>query len=386
VVVRVRVSFRVLSGLLFLLLAAEAGAIPRFSARYRQNCNLCHHNPTGGGMRSLYASHYLVPAEMVLRPLPAELLEKIQPQVSESIGFGTDIRTIHHLADGDRPPPELNFFQMQGDLYVRFQVGERLSAYMDRGQSSTLEIFGLAYILPWNGYVKFGRFTPAFGWKFDDHRQFTREGRSGDAYRDLFFDPPANTDVGVEVGFHPGRLALVASVINGALGMPGVPGAPGVPFDQDEDLANTAQLLYRFNLGKVGLAVGGSWWRNTEPGGLRTAAGPFWYVNLYRLTWLGEVDWSDLDPGQDARTALVTSHELSWQLVRGLDLRAIYNFADPDLDRETGFRVKTGGGIDALLTPFFGVQAMVNVYRDEPGLDVTERTYTQSELTLHLFY
>jgi len=371
---------------LALLGVADVEAIPRYSARYRQNCSLCHTNPTGGGMRSLYASQYLVPTELAIRPLGSEQLEKIQPLVSESIALGCDIRTIHHLADGDRPPPELNFFQMQGDLYVRFQVGDRLSAYMDRGQSSTLEIFGLAYVLPWNGYLKFGRFTPAFGWKFDDHKQFTREGRSGDAFRDLFFDPPANSDVGIEVGCFPGRLAVVAAVINGALGQGGVPGAAGAPFDDNGELGNTLQVTYRLDVGPVGLALGGSWWRNAEPGGQRTAGGPFWYLNFSRLTWLGEVDWSDLDPGNASRTALITSHEVTWQLVRGLDLRAIYNFADPDLDRKTGFRVKTGGGLDAVVTPFLNIAAMLNVYRDEPGLDVTERTYTQSEFILHLFY
>lgn len=29
-------------------------AIPRFSVQYGQSCQLCHHNPLGGGMRSLY--------------------------------------------------------------------------------------------------------------------------------------------------------------------------------------------------------------------------------------------------------------------------------------------------------------------------------------------
>ena len=37
--------------------ALEAGAVPRYSARYEQNCMLCHVNPTGGGMRSSYATH-----------------------------------------------------------------------------------------------------------------------------------------------------------------------------------------------------------------------------------------------------------------------------------------------------------------------------------------
>ena len=294
---------------------------------------------------------------------------------------------VHHLADRDRDPPELNFVEMQADFYVSFQADEHFSAYLDQGQSETRELFGLAYVLPWTGYFKFGRFTPDFGWKFADHRQFTREGRTGDALTgDLFFDPPANSDVGVEMGIAPGGLALTTAVFNGTR---------GVAFDLDKELAWSARAVYRFHLGPVGLAAGGSWWRNKEPVGLRMAGGPFGYIQLGRVTWLGELDWSTLDPAAPrpapipvgaSRTALITSHELALQIVPGLDVRGVFNYADPDIDHDTGFRVKSGGGLDALVSPFFGVRAMVNVYRDEAGADVSELTYTQSEIVLHLFF
>jgi hypothetical protein len=360
-------------------------AIPRYSARYRQNCNLCHHNPTGGGMRSLYASQYIVPTEMALRRIRSEALDSIRPDITESITIGTDVRTIHHWADTERNPPELNFFQMQGDLYVRFQADERLSAYLDRGQRETLEIFGLAYVLPWNGFVKFGRFTPAFGWKFADHRQFVREGRTGDRpLQDLSFEPPAHTDVGIEAGIYPGDFSLVASALNGE---------PGSSADGDDDLGFMVRGAYRFRLGAAGFALGATGYRNTRLGMRRSAGGPFWYVSVGRFIWLGETDWSKVDASSTSRTALITSHELSWQLMPGLDVRAVYNYADPDIDHDTGSRIKAGGGVDALATPFFGVKAMVNVYQDhkgsagEPAIHVSEDLrYTQTEVTLHLFY
>lgn len=367
--------------------ASSVEALPRYTARYGQDCRLCHHNPTGGGLRSLYASQFLIPTEMVMKTMSPEQIEKIQPQVSESITLGTDIRMVHHLADRERQPPELNFFQMQADLYVRFQADPHFSAYLDRGQSETRELFGLARILPWTGYIKFGRFTPDFGWKMADHRQFTREGRTGDALTgDLFFEPPANTDVGIEAGIAPGGLSLVVGAFNGTR---------GTPFDFDKKLGSSVRALYRFHLGPVGVGTGGSWWRNEEQAGRRNAGGPFGYVHLWRLTWLGEADWSNLDPAgprpdpvpeESSRMAFLTSHELTLQVVRGLDLRTVYNFADPDIDEQTGFRVKMGAGLDALVSPFFGVRGMVNVYHDHGGVDVTELQYTQSEITLHLFY
>ena len=354
-----------------LAVSAPASATPRYAARYRQNCNLCHHNPTGGGMRSLYASQYLVPTEMAVRRWESEALQRIQPKLSESVSIGVDIRTVYHHADRERPAPENNFFQMQGDVYVAFEADPKFSAYLDRGQSSTLELFGLAYVLPYNGYVKFGRFTPAFGWKLSDHGQFVRN--------ELFFEPPLHTDVGVEVGLYPDRFALVGSVVNGQRGS---------AFDFDAVLGYVAQASYRFNLGKAGLAVGTSYWTSTESDGLRRAAGPFWSLQLGPLTWLGEVDWSDLEPrGSDVGAmGLVASHEVTWQFVRGVDLRATYDFNDPDLDRQTGLRQRLGGGVDALLTPFFGVQAMGFYYDNDPGLDVSDDSYTQAEVVLHAFF
>jgi len=360
----------VLLALALLALPDALLALPRYSVRYRQNCNLCHHNPTGGGMRDLYASTFLVPNEMALQRWDVDRLERIRPDVSESVTVGTDIRTAHHYADIDRPAPENNFFQMQGDFYVRFQVDQRFSAYLDQGMSSTLELFGLAYVLPGNGFLKFGRFTPAFGWKFADHGQFVR--------RDLFFQPPGQTDVGMEVGVFPGRYSLVASVLNGA---------GGSTADTDAILATAVRGSARFAWRDLGVEFGGSYWRNSETGGLRQAGGPFGAFLLGRFTWLWEVDWSSLDPvGASTTTTLVTSHELAWQLVRGLDLRGVVSFLDPDVDAASGTRARYGLGVDTLVSPFFGVQAMVHRYDNDRGTLVTEASYTQSEVILHLLY
>ena len=43
------------------LVVANGYTIPRYSARYGQDCNLCHVNPTGGGQRTTYATQYIVP-------------------------------------------------------------------------------------------------------------------------------------------------------------------------------------------------------------------------------------------------------------------------------------------------------------------------------------
>jgi hypothetical protein len=364
--------------LLFLAVCSAGGAahaVPRYSARYRQNCTLCHQNPTGGGMRSLYASQFLVPTEMSMVRFTPEQIARIHPDVSPSVNVGVDFRTIHVYTD--EPRPESNFFQMQGDLYVSFTVDDRFSANLDVDQVGSVEAYGLGWVLPWSGYVKAGRFTPVFGWKFADHNMFNRE--------ELWFDQPFNTDAGIEIGVYPQHLAVWASMLNGE------PGTNTI-WDTNRELAYTGGALVRFDVARVGFGFGGSIWHNPkEPvsssTGKRTAGGTFGYVNYSRVTWLWEVDASRLlPPGAPSETKLITSHELSFQVHQGFDVVANYNYVDPDLDLKTGTRSRYGLGVDVIPSPFVQVQGVVNVYRSEPGVAISTADFLRTELQLHLFY
>ena len=181
------------------LVARNAYTIPRYSARYGQECSLCHMNPTGGGERSLYASQYLVPEEMAVVKLDEEARKKIDPQLSRTITAGVDLRTFFFRSNSERPNLAFDtqdFMQMEGNLYLHLQLDDRFSAYMSRGMSGEYEVFGMGYILPLNGYVKVGRFMPAYGWRFADHTSFVRELMG-------FFLPPIPT-WGWRWGFIPG--------------------------------------------------------------------------------------------------------------------------------------------------------------------------------------
>jgi hypothetical protein len=260
---------------------------------------------------------------------------------------------------------------MQADFYALFEVDPRFSLYLDQGQSQTREVFGLGYVLPGNGHVKVGRFAPAYGWRFADHTLFTREV--------LGFAPPAHTDVGVEAGFYPGRAALEIGVTNGARGS---------SLDDDHRLALTARAAMRESVGPVGLAAGASYHYNQTDSRLDRIAGPFGYVQIGRFTWMVEADWRRRDTLAGAGAdELVTSHEFTFQLHQGVDLRATYDFHDPDLDNQTGARGRYGFGFDTLLYPFLGVQAMVHVDSVEEGAATEGQTErTRGLLQVHLLY
>ena len=79
--------------------ALQAFALPRYSARYEQNCSLCHVNPSGGGMRTGYASQELVPKEFAWSPATPAMLADIDPKIGKRLAIGTDFREIYYAAD-----------------------------------------------------------------------------------------------------------------------------------------------------------------------------------------------------------------------------------------------------------------------------------------------
>lgn len=356
---------------------ADAFALPRYAARYEQNCNLCHFNPSGGGQRDVYASQYLVPTEMVLQSYDYDELGRIDPTLGDNVIIGADLRTIARYSDDDEARSQNNFFHMQSDIYVTLQVDERFAAYFDRGGSDTYEAFALARLLPFNGYLKTGRFTPAYGWKWADHNAFVREK--------LGFMPPAHTDVGVEAGIFPGSGAVQLAVLNGS---------PGSRQDFNDEPSVVIRGEYRRHVRGVGVAVGGSYQRNDDrpgadfPAEPRYHGGPFGYLAWKRLTWLGEVDWVRVSPpgGAPDTTGLVASHEIACQVTPGLDLVAAYSFHDPDVDLETGIEERWSGGFELFYNPFAKLSVLVQSYRSEPGGEIEGREYTQLVAQVHFLY
>lgn len=350
-----------------LLLLQQAKAVPRYSARYEQNCTLCHVNPTGGGMRSLYASQFLVPEELTMKTPSDEVIGGIQPEIAPNITVGADFRTMYFYSDAKAHT--LNFFEMQGDLYVNFQM-DRLGLYFDKGITQSYELFGLAWVLPYDGYAKVGRFIPAYGVKFADHTMFTRQYAG--------FMPPAHTDVGVELGTYPGPVAVNLSLMNGASGR---------AYDNNDKLAVLLRGAWRFNVSDVGVMVGASGRHNPYDGRNEDAGAVFGSLFAGPFVWTGEFDLLRSKPdNQEGTKAIVTSHELTWLVHRGVDIIATYDYQDPDSDYKTGSRQRYGGGVYLFPSPFVAVEALVRAYDFTQGTSISEDDYIETVLQLHFLY
>jgi hypothetical protein len=355
-------------GVGFLVTAPDpATALPRYTARYEQKCGLCHVNPSGGGLRTTYATRKLIPEEIAwLRNRPAAI-EAVEEKLGNLIQIGADFRQFY--VGADVPQSHLNFFQMQADLYFAFQLDPKVTLYYDRGQSGNYEMFGLGYLLP-TVYVKAGRFIPSYGWRFDDHTMYVRA--------DLGFMPPGNSDVGLEAGFSKGALDVQIGVVNGSR---------GVSFDTDTKAAGVVNAIYRARVGPVGAALGVSGYRH--PGELRDfdTRGLYSYLTWNRFTWLGEADLFREEPaGGVAVEGLVTSHEGTVVLRQGLELKATYDFYDPDRDLATGARSRWGGGVFIMPQSYVTLEALVRRTVYEDGLTLSGRDFTETLLQLHLLY
>jgi len=349
-------------------LSPASQAVPAYSAAYGQKCLLCHVNPGGGGMRNAYASQFIVPVEMAFSVSESETGGSTGAALSEQISVGTDLRTLFRYSPQEELRADNNIFQMQGDLYLHFQMGDRVSATLEQGISGSYELFGMAFVLPAGGYLKLGRFTPAYGWRFADHGMFVRQ--------ELGWAPPQHSDVGIEMGIFPGETSFSASLLNGARGQ---------VMDGDDRFAAALRAEWRRSLGPLNLALGASFHRDHESGAERALYGPFYYLDIGPLTLLGEWGRESLDPSTSG-DMMALSQELRWLLIRGLALRATYNHLDPDIDMRTGKKSRTGIGANFLATPFFEMLGMLNFYRFENGEAMAGGDYSQAELVVHFLY
>lgn len=363
------IGFAVLALGAIVVVQDDARALPRYSARYQQNCNLCHTNPTGGGLRELYATQYLIPSEFAIKQVKVEELEPLNPQVGENLIIGADLRTNYIYSDA--AGQQLNFFQMQGDIYFNFILSPRFSLYFDAGSSRTLELFGLGYVLPWNGYLKVGRFLPAFGWKHDDHTYFVRDY--------LGYFPPDQTDVGIEAGLYPRRFALHLALTNGSLG--------GIQDDENRDLALTARGVYRFRMGSVALALGGSARYMPVPGGRETAGGGFYYAGWKGLTWVGEVNGIRFEPSTSAAVhSALTTQELVYRVRQGVEVKLTYDLYDPRYYDETGAVQRFGAGVHVFPAQYFTLEGLLRRYDVHGGRDIQGSDFLELVLQFHALY
>lgn len=200
--------------LVVLVSFANVFTFPRFALRSGQKCIDCHINPTGGEMRSdggwLYGKNTL---SMYTSD------GKLSPKIGENITFGLDYRT-QYLTKSTDSTMQSDFMKMEGTIYLNVGLSDKIDVFARYDFLFNIwEAYGLLNVLPNNGYIKVGTFSPNFGIRLDDHTAYTRGGDLGILFatgsrQGLIYDP-FYTETGIEAGINIGRLInITASVGN----------------------------------------------------------------------------------------------------------------------------------------------------------------------------
>jgi len=316
----------------------------------------------------------LIPAELPLKPLSAHDQTKWpQSKISDQISIGLDMRFLYVAPDqvatesGDL---DNTFYQMQGDVYLAFEPDPQYTLYIDRGIRSGFEVFVLARVLPMHGYLKAGQFVPDLGWRWDDHNHYTREK--------LGLDFPGATEAGLEAGLAPGRWVFSTGIYNGS---------EGASFDNNPQKAVTARALYRWGIGDLQAAFGGStrWDIGSEYRerlwGIQAQAN--WNKISYTADAYGRRR-SDISPDTGRVWAWLFSQELDVRPIQGLDFYVAYDYLDPDVDLQSGSQSQVAVGSRIYLRHFLKLEP---IYKYEDGeVAPGRRTNSRIELLIHAFY
>jgi len=164
-----------------IIASVSTSALPRFASRTGLACSSCHVNPDGGGMRTAFGLSY-GRDDITIKALQEQYgLSDFSTQISDFLSYGVDFRFLafyqkykkENVPDVSRS----SFFPMQADAYFNLAISKKIDLFVNPafGPFNRYEVFGIAKVLPWNGYVKLGRFTPPYGLRFDDHTSFVRQ-------------------------------------------------------------------------------------------------------------------------------------------------------------------------------------------------------------------
>ncbi len=365
-----------LAGLLTFFCANSGSATPRLAATYGQDCQLCHVNPSGAGMRNAYVTGFMGPAELTLKPLPAHDQSRWpKPKLNDQISVGTDLRLLYLATDNNRTEVgslDNTFFQMQADFYVAFEPDPQFVLYLDRGTGGEYEVFALARVLPWHGYIKGGHFVPDLGWRWDDHNRYAREK--------LGLDFPGATETGLELGTAPGPFSVTAGIYNGN---------DGSQFDNNPQKMIVGKALYRWRMGGVNAALGGSTRWNPKPDsrerlwGIQAQAG--WRQFAYIGDFFAKRNEARNQVEIPGRTwSWIMSQEFDYRPIQGLDLYCGYDFFDPDLDHENGTQYQLAIGSRVYVRHFLKIEPILRYERETTASAIIEDT--RLEILFHAFY
>jgi len=332
-----------------ILLFTALYGLPRFAVQEGASCNLCHVDPTGGGLRNDYGMA-VSSAELS----KTEKSSSFTGMITEHLQIGGDIRVMNYNVKEDDHFTSA-IFPMQMDLSAYWKINNKFGLFIKqdvlRGNNDAWVLWSG---MPFNGFIKAGKDLPSFGLNVDDHTAFTRGGnirKKALQYEGLVFSPYLSSPGIVEIGFNRGNIHFSQSISNKFLD-----GSSGNGFgERINDKVFTTRVEWWPTFGSINGLVGAS----------IMDEGPINYKGIYggialgKLTWTGELDIAE--EYASTGTVLASSSEFSYRLVQGIDLIAKIDFFDEDIDTSGSAIQRLTLGAEYFPTSFLEVRCQARL-------------------------
>lgn len=300
------------AALVFLsLAAASVHAEPYLAVQFGLKCNVCHVNPTGGGLRTTFAD---VLAQTVIPKEHLDTgLDNWNGQIGQYLRAGGDLRFDAQVTKTPNSPSVQEFSLEQARVYLEANViPDRLLAYVDEQVAPGGALNREAYVLYWAGshdwYLKAGQMYLPFGLRLQDQTAliYTASGIN-----------MTTPDQGVEFGWERGAWDAQLAVSNGTAG-----GA--VKSDGKQYSLNVAYVQSVWRLG-----IGAN--SNNQAGGAKDGYAIYGGLRTGPISWLAQAEITDdksIANGQGRQ--LATLLEANWLIIRGNNLKITQEFLNPN--------------------------------------------------------
>jgi hypothetical protein len=329
-----------------ILMAAPVRAEPYLALQEGYKCNVCHVNPTGGGLRNDFGNTYskvILPQESIEPDL-----DKWNGKIGDVVHVGGDLRADWSRQTAPNTPTNQGFaleqFRVYGDLTI---IPDKLGIYVDEqvapdGSQNEEAYVRLGSTNNHGFYFKGGQFYLPFGWRLQDQSAFVRE---------LTGINMATPDRGVEVGYERQNWSAQLDFTNGASN---TGTGTGHQF--------TGQVVYVRPVWRLGLAASSQ----QADAGNRRMAGLFAGLKTGPIAWLAEGDYVHDDSFPGGRNLAAGLFEGDWRIHKGHNLKLTAEWEDPDRSVSQDQQARYSFIYEYTPIPFLQLRAGYRRYRGIP--------------------
>ncbi|PCJ31052.1 MAG: hypothetical protein COA99_17515 [Moraxellaceae bacterium] len=336
---------------------------PYLAVKMGLQCQQCHVNKTGGGLRNDFAQRW------AQQTLPRQTLDSIftekKSMFAEYIDVGFDARGQFEALNPDEQAQTSAFVFEETLLYGQVELLPGfLTLYADQrlgpGNSQSRELLALMQLTD-TFYLKLGRMFIPYGLRLEDDEALIRSATGVNFFA---------ADDGVEIGWETQQWFAALAVTNGQNGA------------VESEKGKQASLLVRYvdNLWQLGASLNHNSHKDSDKRMANIMAG----LKTGKVYWLLETDWINDETVSADIDRRIHFIEANIELTNSGFLKISAESYDPDLDQKRDSYNRYG-----LRYSYFPVSSTELVVGVTSIIKESDSTVAEGEkvfLQLHLFY